>query len=121
MKIKIAEKSDWQTYNMPFKKAKFKFERKFSKSEIENLKYGYIPQEMEERWFSYFENDTLYVHRSWTGHCIYIVKFNFSTNVHLVKVNRDKNQYTCESKEEDLRQLNRLLDFWTKPRYNNDV
>ena len=38
------------------------------------LKLGHIPQEMEDKWFGYIEEDTLHIHRRWTGFCIYIVK-----------------------------------------------
>ena len=29
----------------------------------------------EDKWFIYWENDTLFFHRSWTGVCVYIVRF----------------------------------------------
>ena len=32
---------------------------------------GYIPMEMEEKWFIFLEDDWLYFHRSWTGYGIY--------------------------------------------------
>jgi hypothetical protein len=30
---------------------------------------------MDQKWFIYMEDDTLWFHRSWTGLCIYEVKF----------------------------------------------
>lgn len=118
MEKRIVVKSDWETTDMPFKKAKFTLKRHFGESEISKLKCGHIPQEMEDKWFFYFENDTLYAHRSWSGACIYAVKFNFETDKHRVVVNRDKSQYSCKSKEDDLNQLNRLLDRWTQPEHD---
>lgn len=75
---------------------------------------------MEDKWFSYFEDNKLYIHRSWTGICIYIVEFNFKsnfiskfiTNKHRVIVNRDENQYSCTDIDEDIEQLNYLLNLW---------
>ena len=116
MENRIAVKSDWDTTNMPFKKARFKLKRHFTNEEIQNLRCGCIPEEMEDRWFMYFEEDTMYIHRSWTGYCIYIVEFDFQTDVHRVVVNRDKEQYTCTSKKEDSELLNRLLDWWVNCR-----
>ena len=47
----------------------------FSKSEFSRLALGYFPKDMDDRWFVYFENDTLYLHRSWTGDCMYRLRF----------------------------------------------
>ena len=35
-------------------------------SENINTLYGIMPEEMEEKWFCYFENNVLYQHSSWT-------------------------------------------------------
>ena len=108
----IAKKTDWETEEMPKERAHFRLLRHFTKEERENLKYGGIPQEMEDRWFWYYEDDTLYIHRSWTGTCIFIVHFHFLTNLHEVTVNRDENQYSSSGTKEDLDLLNSLLDEW---------
>jgi len=33
---------------------------------------GLVPEEIEDKWFIYWEDDTLFFHRSWTGNCIYV-------------------------------------------------
>lgn len=40
----------------------------FSASQALLLKMGFIPDEMEQKWFAYFHGNVLYQHRSWTGH-----------------------------------------------------
>ena len=45
--------------------------RRFSKDEFELIKKGIIPEEMEEKWFIYFNDGHLYMHRSWTGFLAY--------------------------------------------------
>lgn len=41
-------------------------------AEMENVRLGLIPEDMNDRWFIYVdENDVAYIHRSWTGFCIY--------------------------------------------------
>ncbi|MGM9886733.1 MAG: hypothetical protein ACI31W_05765 [Lactococcus sp.] len=40
----------------------------FSEDEFEKMKRGYIPQDMDDKWFLYMKNETLYFYRSWTGH-----------------------------------------------------
>lgn len=37
---------------------------------------------MEDKWFSYMDENTLYAHCSWTGYCIYIIEINVETGVH---------------------------------------
>lgn len=32
------------------------------------LQMGFIPENMDDRWFVYFDNDWVYLHRSWTGY-----------------------------------------------------
>jgi len=44
---------------------------KFSDLHVLKLKRGLIPQEMEDKWFIFYENDWLYFHRSWTGQGIF--------------------------------------------------
>ena len=117
IKNRPAVKSDWETLPMPFRCAHFTLKRTFSEEEMAALRHGNIPQEMEDKWFFYMENEKLYAHRSWTGCCIYIVRFR-KNNVHQVTVNREPSQYTCTSINEDREQLNDLLNWWSKPSYD---
>ncbi len=73
--MKKAQKHDWKTEEMPLETETFSMEIELSESEYEQLQNGIIPQEMEDKWFIYFEEDTLYIHRSWTEFCIYILEF----------------------------------------------
>ncbi len=118
MEYTIATAADWETTPMPAKNDNFILKRHFTTDEVANLRYGNIPQEMEDKWFWYMEGDTLYAHRSWTGSCIYVVEFDFVTDVHKVTVNRNKDEYTCTSKKEDLDCLNMLLNYWAQPQYD---
>ena len=47
---------------------------RFSKTEIDSIKCGFIPKQMEQKWFIFYENDWIYLHRAWTGYCIYKLK-----------------------------------------------
>lgn len=106
----IATKRDWENQPMPEKNTTFKLKMKLKKDDIARLKYGHIPREMEDKWFSYYEDDKLYIHRSWSGNCIYIVTFNTLTNRHKVIVNRNDNQYSCTDINEDIETLSDLLN-----------
>lgn len=58
---------------------------------------GLIPQEMEDKWFIYCENDTLHIHRSWTGYQMYRIEFvvgeGGEATIKQCFVNRDQAQY----------------------------
>ena len=45
-----------------------------SREELERVQAGFVPREMEDKWFIYYEAPYLYLHRSWTGQPVYRVK-----------------------------------------------
>lgn len=109
---KIAEKTDWKTNEMPAIRDTFVLNKHFTEKQMVSLRHGFIPREMEDKWFWYMEGNTLYAHRSWTGNCIFIIEFRDDGN-HLVTVNRDPQQYGSVSVDSDREDLNRMLDGWS--------
>ena len=103
---------------MPEQHETFVLDRSFTNEEMDVLHLGNIPKEMEDKWFWYMEGTTLWAHRSWTGYCIYRIDFG-EDNSHTVTVNRDPEQYTCTSIDEDIESLNKLLDWWTRTPYDH--
>jgi hypothetical protein len=76
----------------------------YTASEFELIKQGFVPFDMDERWFIYYEEPWLYLHRSWTGACVYGVRFGSSANgTSIVEswANRDSEQYQEASIEAD--------------------
>jgi len=74
--LKIATKNSWKIFEMPKSKIELKINPKiYSSEEFIKIKEGFIPREMEDKWFIYFENNKLYFHRSWSGFCAYEVIF----------------------------------------------
>ena len=114
---KIAERYDWKSTEMPSKHDTFVLHRPLNPQQMKALRRGNIPKQMEDKWFWFMEGDTLFAHRSWTGHCIYRIDFGPDGN-HKVTVNRDPEQYTCVSIDEDAEKLNKLLDWWTQDSYD---
>ena len=114
---KIAERYDWKSTEMPSKHDTFVLHRPLNPQQMKALRRGNIPKQMEDKWFWFMEGDTLFAHRSWTGYCIYRIDFGPDGN-HKVTVNRDPEQYTCVSIEEDAEKLNKLLDWWTQDSYD---
>ncbi len=111
-------KDDWKTQDMPEKNVRFILERSFTKAQMDALRQGNLPREMEDKWFLYMEGNTFYAHRSWTGYCIYKIAFQ-EDGRHIVTANRDPEQYKCTSIEEDLSNLNHLLYWWTQNPYDH--
>ena len=63
----------WRIESMPDATVRLEVDRIFTQEEYQYLQRGQIPRDMDDRWFTYFENNWLFLHRSWTGHCIYKV------------------------------------------------
>lgn len=108
-KMKKAEKNDWKTVEMPLETETFKMDMQLKEEEYKALQNGFIPQQMEDKWFLYFENDTLYIHRSWTGYCIYIIEFSKEHRIERVTVNRNMEQYKNTDREEDISTITILI------------
>ncbi len=119
-KIITARRGDWKTKPMPKQHDTFVLRRSFSDKEMDVLRRGNIPKAMEDKWFWYMEEQTLWAHRSWTGYCIYRIDFKENDD-HIVTVNRDPKQYECSSIEQDMESLNKLLDWWTEDTYDHYV
>lgn len=117
-RYKTAERNDWKNQAMPEQHDVFVLKRKFTSEQMDALRKGNIPQQMEDKWFWFMEGDTLFAHRSWTGICIYQVEFRPDDH-HIVTVNRDPEQYKCTSINEDIEFLNKLLDWWTQTPYDH--
>lgn len=84
----------------------------FTLGEFERISQGLIPQQMEDRWFASVEQDVLYIHRSWTGFCIYQVSFEERDGKHVVTealVNRDPEQYRENDDQYDVKFLDYLI------------
>ena len=98
---------------MPASVARVPFEESYSAEEYALIARGLIPQEMEDRWFIYEDNGVVYVHRSWTGACIYRVRFEATEDLYRiveVLVSRDQEQYRGDDVEFDARVLRFLID-----------
>lgn len=77
----------------------------FDEKEFQRIIVGYIPVQMEEKWFAYFENGWLHFHRSWTGFEIYkaeIVAFDGSYVINSFWVERNSEKYGNTNDESDI-------------------
>lgn len=113
MEAAVATRTSWKTEPMPTRKARIQLAFSCSLLEYQLIARGFVPQEMEDKWFVFLENDTLYCHRSWTGFCIYEVRFARQGNEYGAVdcwVNRDPAQYQGMDQEEDADIIGFLID-----------
>ncbi len=75
-KMKKATRNTWNDLEpFPDKSSRIRLKRRFTEEEFEKMSYGFVPESMDDHWFAFLENETLYYHRSWTGNAVYKVKF----------------------------------------------
>ncbi len=99
-----AVRTDWKTLPLPSMRQDLGLELFLSDAEGEQIQLGFVPQEMEDKWFIFFEDGWLYFHRSWTGACIYGIKFDGSpSGVRATEswVNADPSQYKGSDRDFD--------------------
>lgn len=113
--MKPARRTDWGILMpLPEEHAALSISHRFTEAEMEKIRLGHIPQQMEDRWFVFFEDDVLYFHRSWTGFCIYTARFARTDEgyqiTHLL-VNRNPEQYRGSDPDEDAALFQELLDY----------
>ena len=96
--MKIAEETDWKALPMPELNTTIPLGLLYHKKQLIMMRRGVIPREMEDKWFVYWKGGDLYFHRSWTGFCLYIVRFeveDMGAKAVEAVVNRDPDQYRC--------------------------
>jgi hypothetical protein len=110
-----ATREDWQTTPFPESRAFLSLDRTYSNEELARLQKGRIPEEMEDKWFIFYEEPWLYLHRSWTGYCVFQARFEATPSGNRVTealVSRDPDQYRSTDDVSDVLLLTYLLDHY---------
>ena len=84
----------------------------FSAAEYATIQRGLVPEQMEDKWFIFWDRDVLYMHRSWTGHCVYRVVFQAQRDayeVHEAYVSTDETKYRRGPVEYEVRLVEFLI------------
>jgi hypothetical protein len=72
-----ASQTSWKCE--PFKEGvPIPYQAAFDSGQFARLKEGLVPQRMEDKWFIYYEEPYLFLHRSWTGQPVYRVTLKSS-------------------------------------------
>ena len=110
--MRTARPSDWKIEAMPAKRAVVQLRHDFHSAEMEIIKRGVVPKQMEDKWFVYWAKDVLHFHRSWTGFCVYEVHFRRSplgSEMFEAVLNRDSSQYSEINNQRDISLISYLI------------
>lgn len=111
--MRPARKTDWQTKDPPSTVCTIPLNRTFPPQEMERIRMGLVPEQMEDKWFIYWQDDTLFFHRSWTGICAFVVRFVAEGDAHRMieaDVNRGPIQHGEPSDVRDAMMISYLID-----------
>lgn len=109
--MSIVKSEDHKHLTMPEQNISLDIEKIYTAEEFEKIRAGSLPKESEDKWFIYFKDNVLYIHRNWTGACIFQIEFNIENNtVTSVVVNRDEEEYISGSDENDKELALYLID-----------
>lgn len=75
MEDQVATRDLWKTSPMSSMRAELPLDLRLTLDEFNRLKRSNIPHEMEDKWFIYQEDGWVLFHRSWTGSCIFQIRF----------------------------------------------
>ena len=125
-KTKMATKDSWNIEPMPDKHTTIPMDESIPSAAMSVVKYGHIPDAMEDHWFMYCDETTIRYYRSWAGFCIYVAKYEddgIICRITELTVNRDPEQYTCTDDGHDVALFMALLteeyggdasEYWKK-------
>lgn len=109
--METATKTSWQNHPIDNPK-KIDFSFHFNDKQFEKLKHGLIPQQMEDKWFIFYENDWLYFHRSWTGFGLYkaqLIKEKDGYSIKEFWAERNQEKYKNEDDDTDIENISFLI------------
>ena len=108
----VATKDSWTTLPMPEQHTKIPVGIIIPDNAMECVKYGHVPDAMEDHWFMYCDDNTIHYYRSWTGICIYEAKYEKVDDGYKITeiiANRFPEQYKCKDDKHDLALFMALL------------
>lgn len=113
----IAFKQDHLNLPLPRSRESLGLLRHFNHAEFILIRKGFIPDSMDDKWFIYFDpvRFELRMHRSWTGFCIYALRFREdSEGVEISEswVNRKSKQYSSTDTRYDAEVASGLIDVF---------
>lgn len=109
-----ATAQSWRIKPMPAQTRELFLEGTYSPQEMTQIALGFVPVDQQDRWFLYFDDAWLHVHRSWTGTCVFQLQLLpqdgwFSTD--RLIVNQDPVQYRMTDDAYNVALVSYLIDY----------
>lgn len=111
-KTDVATKDSWKIEPMPEKNVSIPLNVTIPCESMQVVKYGHIPEAMEDHWFMYCDDSTIRYYRSWTGICIFVARYveeGGQCTITELQVNRDSAQYGSKDNDHDVALFMALL------------
>lgn len=107
----IASRTSWK--NLPIDNPKrIDIHLQFTAEQFTKLTAGLIPEEMEDKWFVFFENNWLFFHRSWTGYGYYKAQIIKKQDFYIINefwTERNQEKYQNDDDQADIQILTYLI------------
>lgn len=114
--METANKNSWKTIPMDIPH-KITISLYLSEKQYLHLIKGFIPKDMDEKWFIYFENGVIHLHRSWTGYEIFnapIYKVEESYFIPYFIVEKNTKKYNISTDKEALNSFKTLVEMYSE-------
>lgn len=122
--MEIATKDRWKTKSMS-QPHKLDIEVIINQSEFQKLKLGFIPASMDDKWFDYYHEEWLHIHRSWTGIQVFKCKVTQleadKYQINEVFVERDIKKYKQNNDDFDKHNFQSHIKFLTQRKIFNPI
>ena len=108
-----ANAQSWKHLECPEQCEDLGFEAEFSREDTPRILQGLVPEQMEDKWFIFYNAGWLYFCRSWTGFVIYGLQVQeqpTGLRISQAWVNRDTEQYGGSDVPAEREQLQWLID-----------
>lgn len=87
--------------------------RRVSESEMRRLRFGHVDRDWDDRWFAFMEGNKLFIHRTRTRRCIYVVHLQKRRDgMYIVSadVNADPKENPTRSELREVERLARTIE-----------
>jgi 8-oxo-dGTP pyrophosphatase MutT (NUDIX family) len=106
-------REDWKTLPMPKQRKTIALDLRYGAEEMHRIRKGFFPTSMDDKWFIWFDDLVLHLHRSWTGYTNYRVQFvsdGDGWRATAAVLNRNSKQYGGKDDEEDRQNIACCID-----------
>lgn len=115
-----ATQADWENQPLRGRYSTVPLNLVFDSQQFALLRMGFIPNDQNDKWFSYFADNILYQHRSWTGICIDRIYFEPHQDGGMLathaEVNRNREEYGETDDEADIQRIREMLAYLATPK-----